>query len=174
MVSTVRVSLVAGAGLALLAACGPGQPARAQTSPHDQYAPVWHRLVVCARQNGMPDVADPTIDDQGRAQLPDNTPPPSAQVLRACRSIYDQLPPRVRSENIGPTRDVNQLRRFAQCMREQGITDWPDPDAGGQFPFPTSLRGNFRTGPRWPQIEAAWMGPCEKYNANADLKAMGS
>ena len=172
MLSTIRVSLVAGVGLGLLAACVPGQQAQTHTtSLRDQAAPVWHRLVLCARQNGMPDLPDPTIDDRGQAQFPGGVPKPPAQVQQACQSIYDQLPAQVRGGTSGPTPNVNQLRQFAQCMRRQGITDWPDPNANGDFPLPPSLQGNLKQGPRWPQIQAAWNGPCAKYNPTGHIGA---
>jgi hypothetical protein len=171
MFTTIRVNLAVGVGLGLLAACGPGQHTPAATSLHDQAAPVWHRLVQCARQNGMPDLPDPTIDDQGQAQFPDGLPQPPDTVRQACQAIYDQLPAQVRGGTGGATPDVAQLRQFAQCMRRQGITDWPDPDSNGNFPFPPSLAGNLKTGPRWPQISAAWNGPCKRYNPAGHISA---
>jgi hypothetical protein len=167
----LRVGLVAGVGLALLVACTSGQQAQSHTtSLHDQAAPVWHRFVQCARQNGLPDLADPTIDDQGQAEFPDGTPkPPPISVQQACRAILDQLPVRVRGGTSGPTPDVSQLRQFAQCMRQQGITDWPDPDSNGNFPLPPSLSGDIKRSPRAAQILAAWHGPCKRYDPTGGI-----
>lgn len=61
-------------------------------------------------------------------------------------------------------------RQFAQCMRDHGISDWPDPDAEGYFHFPPEL-ANFKASPRWPQIRAAWTGPCKRFNPQGHVWA---
>jgi hypothetical protein len=168
MTNTVRMALAAGAGVCLLAACGGGQQPRA-TSQRDQAAAVWHRLVQCARQNGVPDLPDPTIDDHGQAHFPGGLPSPPPSVTQACQAIYDQLPAQVRNGSGQPPPDVAALRKFAQCMRDQGISDWPDPDPNGDFHVPPSLAGNLKQGPRWPQISAAWNGPCSRYDPTGHI-----
>src|SRR5262245_20328589 len=122
----------------LLAACGTaaaGPQAARTPGARDQAVQVWHRLVQCARENGMPDLPDPTIDDQGQAHFPDGLPSPPPSVARNCQAIYDQLPAQARKDAV-PAAEVANLRRFAQCMREHGITDWPDPDDAGAFHLP--------------------------------------
>jgi hypothetical protein len=170
MINSFRMALAAGTGVCLwvaCAACGAG----GATSPslHDQAAPVWHRLVQCARQNGMPDLPDPSIDDQGGAHFPGGEPSPPPSVIQACQAIFDQLPARVRGGSSEPTPDVTSLGRFAQCMRDHGITDWPDPDANGDFHFPPSFGGNMKQSPRWPQIQAAWNGACKRFNPSGHI-----
>jgi hypothetical protein len=36
--------------------------------------------------------------------------------------------------------DVAKARSFARCMREHGVSDFPDPDARGRFSMPARLR----------------------------------
>jgi hypothetical protein len=60
------------------------------------------------------------------------------------------------------------MRRFAQCMRENGITDWPDPDAQGGWDFPPSL-ADFKKSPRAQQIDAVWRGACAQYTVNGRI-----
>lgn len=167
MKNSMRMALAVGAGTLLLAACGGGQPH--STSLHDQAAPVWHRLVQCARQNGMPNLPDPSIDNGGQAHFPGGQPSPPPSVIQACQAIFDQLPAQVRGGNGQPTPDVVGLRKFAQCMREHGITDWPDPDTSGDFHFPPTFGDNLKLSPRWPQIQAAWNGPCNRYNPSGHI-----
>lgn len=155
-----RLLLAAGAALTI-AACG-GQASQHAGSVRDAAAPVWHRLVECARQNGMPDLPDPTVDDHGQAHFPGGTPSPPPSVQRACQAIYDQLPAQARGTG-DQSPDPALMRQFARCMRDHGIDDWPDPDAQGQFHMPASL-DNIKSGPRSQQILAAWRGPCAKYN----------
>ncbi len=160
--------LVVLAGLTL-SGCATGQQPTAARSPVD-VARVYRQFAQCVRDHGRPDFPDPTVDSQGRPQLPDGVQKPSAEVMNACASILDQLPASVR-----PARQQDQhpdpamMRRFAQCMREQGIDDWPDPDAEGRFHFPPDL-ANLKSSPRWPQIRATWDGPCKKYNTSGHIE----
>jgi hypothetical protein len=61
--------------------------------------------------------------------------------------------------------------RFAQCMRQQGITDFPDPDEQGRFNLPPSLAqgGNLKSSPRWPQVQQAMDGPCHQYDPSGHI-----
>jgi hypothetical protein len=97
---------------------------------------VWRELVRCARANGMPNLPDPQIDSNGRATFPNDTPEPPASVRRACQSIYDRLPASARDDAARPPADVQALLRYARCMREHGVADFPDPDAAGNFRAP--------------------------------------
>ena len=56
----------------------------------------------------------------------------------------------------------------AMCIRDHGIQDWPDPDAQGRFHLPSSLQG--KNSPRWPQIQAAWNGPCKWYDPSGSIR----
>jgi len=153
------------AGL-VLAACG-GQPQHS-ASVRDAAAPTWHRLVQCARQNGMPDLPDPTIDDQGQAHFPGGTPSPPPSVVQACQAIYDQLPAQARGTGSGSQNDPAMMRQFAQCMRRHGIDDWPDPDAQGKFHMPPSL-GNIKRSPRWQPIRAA-CNACTRFDPSGHIE----
>jgi hypothetical protein len=121
------------AGLAGCSASGGSGAAAATTSGQQDAAAIWRELVRCARANGMPNLPDPQIDSNGRASFPDGTPEPPASVRRACQSIYDRLPASARDEEERPPADMQALLRFARCMREHGVADFPDPDAQGNF-----------------------------------------
>jgi hypothetical protein len=129
----------------LLAGCsasgGSGAATTTTASGQQNAAAVWRELVRCARANGMPTLPDPQIDSNGRANFPNGTPEPTASVRRACRSIYDRLPPSARGDEERPPADMQALLGFARCMREHGMADFPDPEADGRFPLPASLRG---------------------------------
>jgi hypothetical protein len=121
------------AGLAGCSASGGSAGATTTTGGQQAAAAVWRELVACARANGMPNLPDPQIDSSGRADFPDGTPEPPAGVRRACQSIYDRLPASARGDEERPPADMQALLRFARCMREQGVADFPDPDAQGNF-----------------------------------------
>jgi hypothetical protein len=166
-------NLVLAGGVALVAltmACGIGPQGRpAAAGPSANPAQVYHQFAQCVRDHGHPDFPDPTVDAQGQPQLPDGVAKPDDGVVQACRSFLSQLPASNRPNNPPP--DPAMMRRFAQCMRDHGIDDWPDPDAQGRFTFPSSLGANLKVGPRWPQIQAAWNGPCKQYDPTGHIES---
>jgi hypothetical protein len=138
------------AGLAGCSASGGSGAATTTTSGRQAAAAVWRELVRCARANGMPNLPDPQLDSNGRASFPNGTPEPPASVRRACQSIYDRLPASARGDEERPPVDMQALLRFARCMREHGVADFPDPDAAGNF------RGSAgSTSPRSPRFQRA-------------------
>jgi hypothetical protein len=98
-------------------------------------AAVWHDLVQCARANGMPNLPEPRIDENGQPQWPGGEPPrPPQQVMTACKSIIDRLPAEVATNDGADPANVPALLRFAACVRDHGIPSFPDPMADGRFP----------------------------------------
>jgi hypothetical protein len=84
----------------------------------------------CMRENGVPDYPDPQTDQNGGMMIkpPDGADP--AKVQAAMEKCKQYLP----NGGVPPKADAQQLeqqRKFAKCMREQGITNFPDPDANG-------------------------------------------
>ncbi len=153
-----------GAAVAI-SACG-------QTSSASQETPaqIWHEVVQCARTHGDPNFPDPTIDSQGRATFPPGTQKPSAATMQACQSIYNRLPPSARGID---SVDIQMEIRFAQCMRAQGLTDWPDPNPDGSYPLPADLRTTSKSGPVWDRIRAAW-DACRAYNPSGSISVAQS
>ena len=148
------------AGLAGCSASGGSAGATTTTSGQQAAAAVWRELVRCARANGMPNLPDPQIDSNGRASFPNGTPEPPASVRRACQSIYDRLPASARGDEERPPVDLQALLRFARCMREQGVTDFPDPDAEGNFNAPVGA-----ISPKSPRFKSA-MEACRQLDPN--------
>jgi hypothetical protein len=141
----MRRFIVAVLLVAALAGCSAraGSQAAATTTTAPDAAAIWREVVQCLRDNGMPNLPDPRIDSDGQPHFPGGDPgdpPPQAQ--RACEPIFNRLPASVREdggETSGdaspPPADIPALLRFARCMREQGMPDWPDPKADGTFPL---------------------------------------
>jgi hypothetical protein len=133
--AAVGVALVLGLVL-LLAGCsssGGSGAATTTTSAQQQAAAVLRELVRCARANGMPNMPDLQLDSNGRVSLPPGTPEPPKSVERACRSIWERLPASARGEEERPRADMQALLRYARCMREHGMPEFPDPSADGSF-----------------------------------------
>ena len=105
----------------------------------------WHNLAQCFRSHGY-SIADPTVNADGTSSWSDNAGGPPSVLKNAMRAVGDQtcqpelnaLPEQLVSPP--PTAaELHQLVLFAGCMREHGISDWPDPHADGAFPLNARL-----------------------------------
>jgi hypothetical protein len=143
-------ALLAGVLLAapVVTACGAhgtgGQPSASPSAMSDaQILALGRELAQCIRDHGVPGLPDPTVQN-GRLILPsgaaDNVPPDQADAaMAACRSIGDRLPASALGDQGDASRaplsaaDLAKARQYAQCLREHGLTDFPDPSANGVF-----------------------------------------
>lgn len=138
------LTVLGGALLLALAGCAPGQDEgiasaggtssaereAAQVSDEEQA----REFAECMREHGI-DLPDPRPDGNGGfdwgvgaagIELDD---PAFREALAACR---DELPGGGR-EFLDDPQVQAQLREFAQCMRDNGMPDFPDPDPEGGF-----------------------------------------
>jgi len=89
------------------------------------------------REHGYPDYPDPVRFDDGRWGFPDSAPnvdPPDA-----CRSLFVSGKNEQRPKPNADAAYMAQARKFADCMRTHGATDWPDPDSDGYYDPPARL-----------------------------------
>jgi hypothetical protein len=130
------VGLLLLAGLAGCSARG-GSPAATGTAGPQDVAAIAREWVRCVRANGAQNLPDPQIDSDGRPHFPEGTPEPPDRALRACQPIVERLPPAARGddERTRPPAGMQLLLGFARCMRDHGLTDFPDPRADGVFPL---------------------------------------
>jgi hypothetical protein len=131
------------------------------------------QAAACVRENGIPAFPDPYVD-HGRLKLPQGQEQELEgkysqqlldQAMQACKSILDKLPDSaIREEGgnddhaPGPG-DVEALRKFAQCMRENGVPEFPDPKADGTIP----LRGTPLENEGKSQRMIAGFQACQQY-----------
>jgi hypothetical protein len=138
------------AALALLALAGcSGHPGGTPSpSPsalsRDQVLAIGRQAAQCMRDHGIPDFPDPVVDQNGQLSLPQGAGgdhvkqeiEANPQAQQACQPILDRLPA---GATNGPGQytqeDLANLLKFAQCMRHNGIPEWPDPKADGSFPI---------------------------------------
>jgi hypothetical protein len=147
---------------AIAAGCGGAHAAApaATTTGAANLARAWHQVVVCARAHGMPNLQDPQIDASGKAIFPDGLNIPD-ETRRACQSMVDRLIPGQRDRP--PTAaDLVKLRAYAQCMRRNGIADWPDPNPDGTFTLPPPIANVLKSAFR-SQLET-----CARLNPDAN------
>jgi hypothetical protein len=100
----------------------------------------------CLRDNGVPDFPDPDPDGgfSGLSHEKANDPKFQAAVEK-CRA----LAPGGQHEDFGDPIFVAQVRAYSQCMRDNGVPDFPDPDADGR------LRGQGHEQQDDPKFKAA-------------------
>jgi hypothetical protein len=155
------------AALLLAAACSlPGRAAAPTPTPRPDTAQLVRQLLQCVRSHGDPSFPDPDIGQDGIPHWPADTQPPSQAAQQACGSIYDRLPKP--SATQAPTAaDLAQERQFAQCMRQNGLVNWPDPNPDGSFSLPPEYQQ------KTPQLVDAWRNHCARYNPSGHIDVHG-
>jgi hypothetical protein len=93
------------------------------------------RFVRCMRDAGV-DVDDPQPDGQIKVKPGDKTDPDFPDAIEACKAL---LPREGGGPQAGISPDqIETLRRYAVCMRENGVPEFPDPGPAG---FTTAPEG---------------------------------
>jgi hypothetical protein len=135
-----RALVTLAALLALAAGCSSGNghgAAAASPSANDEAVAlsVGREFAQCARQHGKPEFPDPAIQE-GVLAFPGATKEDQVAVQDACASILQRVPPSmVHHPHVPTAEEMAQLRQFAQCLRQNGIPEWPDPASDGTFPI---------------------------------------
>jgi hypothetical protein len=134
----VAVAAAALIGALVLTACGsspsagtaPGSSASGGTAPAADREQAL-KYAQCIRKNGVPEFPDPDANGRFRGQSHEQQSNPRFQAAQqACRAL---APGGTHEQNVGTPAFVAQARKFAQCIRDNGVPDFPDPDANGQF-----------------------------------------
>jgi hypothetical protein len=143
----VRLAALAAAAAALsllTAGCGSSSSSDSASSADRGQAFAYAK---CMRENGVPDFPDPDADGRFRGAGHEAAGDPKFQAAQeACR----ELAPGGEHENVGDPAFVAQMREFSQCMRDNGLPDFPDPDAEGR------LRGAGHEQQDHPRYQAAF------------------
>jgi hypothetical protein len=94
------------------------------------------KFAACMRENGI-DMPDPEVDSEGRVRMQigqgpneGGTPPDREKFEAAQQACKQYLPNGGEPPKMDPEQ-VEQARQFAKCMRENGVPDFPDPQADG-------------------------------------------
>ncbi|HXD82682.1 MAG TPA: hypothetical protein VNU27_14030 [Candidatus Acidoferrum sp.] len=115
--------------VALLGACGSNAPAATGTGSGGNNVAQAVKFAQCMRANGVSQFPDPdasgalTIDGVINGSSLDPNSATFQQALSACKDLE---PPGF----MGPQRSPQQQEaalKFAQCMRDNGVPDFPDP-----------------------------------------------
>jgi hypothetical protein len=123
---------------ALISACGSSAPAATGSRSSDGgSSPAGHEKAVkfaaCMRRNGVRQFPDPsasgrlTIDAVANGSSLDTSTPAFNQAISACKSLEP-------AGFTGTARSSQQQQgalKFAQCIRNNGVPDFPDPIPNG-------------------------------------------
>jgi hypothetical protein len=139
-----------GLAVAGLAACGAASsphvaslgsssgttPGSSTTLPKGNPTQLLDEWASCMRSHGTPGVADPTIDANGviHITLPANTgpgPQTNGPGSGACGTYLTAASQALRGGQALPKPDPAKLLKFSECMRANGIPDFPDPSGNG-------------------------------------------
>jgi hypothetical protein len=137
----MRSAILAALLAAAAAGCGGAHaaPPAATASSAANLARAWHQVVLCARAHGMPNLQDPQIDPaSGKANFPNGLTIP-AETRRACQTMANRLIPDAQPDQPPTAAQLASLRAFAQCLRQRGVPNWPDPNPDGTFSPPPEI-----------------------------------
>ncbi|MFI6585569.1 hypothetical protein [Embleya sp. NPDC050493] len=112
------------------------------------------RYAQCMRENGIPGFPDPTFNGEGGVSLdlPEGTDAKAVEAAQVkCRSL---MPNGGENQKVDP-KVTEQLRRYAQCMRENGIPQFPDPSADGGLQINNDALGLRPDDPRFKSADQA-------------------
>jgi hypothetical protein len=105
----------------------------------------------CMRENGVPEFPDPEVGDGGesRLSLPDGLD--MAKVQAAEKQCRQYMPNGGEPQQMDP-KVLEQMRKYSQCMRDNGIPEFPDPSGGG---LALDMNELGLSGPDDPKLKAA-------------------
>jgi hypothetical protein len=120
---------------ALVSGCGSSAPAETGTGGNNAAANAQKavKFAECMRSNGVSEFPDPgasgkfTIDAVANGSSLDPSTPAFKQAISACKDLEP-------AGFMGSKRSSQQQQaalRFAQCIRENGVKDFPDPIPNG-------------------------------------------
>jgi len=98
-----------------------------------------HTAAQCLRDHGIPTFPDPVVDTHGNLQYDDqllkSLPAAVSQAAQvACRSQINAAEASVNVAQPPATpQEIQQATQFAQCMRQHGWPNFPDPDSHASF-----------------------------------------
>jgi hypothetical protein len=91
------------------------------------------KFAACMRENGVP-MEDPEVDGEGRVNIriggPDSGPMDQAKVEAAQKKCEQYSPFGEKSTGQRDPQMEENARKMAQCMRDNGVEKFPDPDGG--------------------------------------------
>jgi hypothetical protein len=91
------------------------------------------KFAECMRNNGVSEFPDPNVSGQFAYGIKLGSPldPSSAAWKKAIGACQNLQPPGFMSSGKASAQEMKARLKFAACMRENGVKDFPDPTANG-------------------------------------------
>ena len=147
----------------LLAGCGGSSANNSSNSSGatgssntSQFQKQFVNFATCMRSHGVPDYPDPQFTSSGGVQISPGQANTNSPAFKSAQSHCHQLLPNGgQPAGIGGAHAKTQEVKFADCMRESGVPNFPDPSHDGAFDLPPGLN------PQAPQFTKA-MSACKR------------
>jgi hypothetical protein len=143
------------AGGASPASTGASSPSSTGASSSSQSARYAKALAYsqCIRSHGVPDFPDPTIVN-GSIGLQVGNLKESQSTVQAAQNACQSLSPVHPLSGAAEAKNVAEGLKWAQCIRQHGVPNFPDPSSSGVFALPSGLN------PQSASLQAA-MNACQ-------------
>jgi hypothetical protein len=170
-------------GAPAASAAGAAKPGPSATGSYQDQVMAWgRRFAACARAHGIPNFPDPMYPANaepngltwGFALFASVDKPTLGQAANgACADVARQMPPAPDALRPPDATTLAQMRQFAQCMRQHGLPDFPDPKADGTFPIANTPYGGLSPlSPEHPsQAVADADHACRQYSQDWRMRA---
>ncbi|GAA0928364.1 hypothetical protein [Virgisporangium aurantiacum] len=117
-----------------IATAGEGKTSASADPDEGDIAAQTAKYASCMRENGV-DMPDPEVDDDGRVKFGGpaeaGAEPADREKVQAAQEKCKQYLPNGGEPPKLTTEELDQMRKFSQCMRENGYPDFPDPQPDG-------------------------------------------
>ncbi|WP_426513740.1 hypothetical protein ACPPVO_25905 [Dactylosporangium sp. McL0621] len=129
-----RMLAVAGAAIVALAGCDSGGPAAAPSaSAGGASREAYVAAAECMRANGFPDFPDP-VETNGHWGFPASVNDLVKQPAGECQDQFARIGAiPARTQRVVSADEMTKLRKWGDCIRRNGLPNWPDPDSEGTF-----------------------------------------
>jgi hypothetical protein len=159
--------------VALISACGSSAPAPSGSGGNNAGANARKalRFAECMRSNGVSEFPDPgasgklTIDGVVNGSSLDPSAPAFKQAISACKDLE---PAGFMGQKATP-QQMNARLKFAQCMRDSGVRDFPDPTPNGPLIDTNRIPSLAGKDPRSDPLLNAAMHKCRDFAASAGV-----
>ena len=129
VIAAAATAALLGGAVALVTALGSSSSSGTRPAADPRQAALAYAQ--CIRNNGVPDFPDPDAQGNFRSASHELQGDPKFEAaLRACRNL---APGAAHEQNRGSPAFVAQARKFAQCVRDNGVPNFPDPGPDGTF-----------------------------------------
>jgi hypothetical protein len=118
-------------------------PSASASANRQEALAIGQEWVQCLRDNGLTRMPDADLSPEGYLNFSSQNGyewkrdlANRQDIIEACKSIQDRFPASAqRPREEYSAEDLRKLNEFAECVRENGVQEFPDPTDDGQFDF---------------------------------------